>query len=401
MKVAIYITSEPQQQVVDSQLMNLRRVCDINNWQIVGEYVETISSIKSDKHIELHRLLVNAQRKRFQKVIIWSLSKVDLNARHFLIVTSQLKNKDIDIYFYKQGIGTLILDFFLNASISFYRKLKLSKSSLINLKQYIYDYYYLRMIKKGIYVHQTKHYGIGNFINCTPAIIETSKHYKHKIDVVFDSESVAKMYENCKYINIVNLDKVTDKYLLFDSSLINKEIEDWRFVHSSIASRLNISTNSIPHTYVDKVDYNPCSEKYCVIMRGGGPLSDQWLELKDPGDSIYKSIINTIGQSYKIVFVGADVDYERFINKMETWCDNPIVILNDIRKTLGALNNASFVITNDTGMYHASCALKTKTFVLWKDTWFIKNKGPGSTCAYAFEDKWSLEFNNWYKKIST
>ena len=84
---------------------------------------------------------------------------------------------------------------------------------------------------------------------------------------------------------------------------------------------------------------------------------------------------------------------------MELWCNKPIVILNDMRKTLGTLNNASFIITNDTGMHHASCALDIKTFVLWKDSWFAKNKGPGSSCTYSFEDEWSLEFNNWYNKI--
>ena len=91
--------------------------------------------------------------------------------------------------------------------------------------------------------------------------------------------------------------------------------------------------------------------------------------------------------------------YQSFINKMEVWCNKPIVILNDMRKTLGALNNASFIIANDTGMYHASGALDIKTLVLWKDTFFVKSKCPGLSCTYAFEDKWSLEFNNWYKKI--
>ena len=394
------MTADSQHQTTENQLIELREVCDRNDWEIVGEYSETISGAKGvNEHIELHRLLVNAQRGRFHKVVVWSVNSVGISMRHLLIVLSQLKDKDINVYSCKQGINISILDFLLNIAVPVYRNLKLAKTALMALRQNIYDYYYFKIKKKDIYVHQTEHYGIGNFINCTPAIIELSRHYKSKIDVLFDSDNVAKMYENCKYINIVNRDKVSNKHLLFDSSLINKEIEDWKFIHKLVARRLNIHANSIPHTYVDKVDYKPCHEKYCVIIRGGGPLSDEWLDLKDPGDNIYKSMIKTIGQSYKIVFVGADVDYQRFINKMEAWCDKPIVILNDMRKTLGALNNASFIITNDTGMYHASCALSVRTFVLWKDTWFVKNKGPGSSCTYSFEDRWSLEFNNWYKKI--
>jgi ADP-heptose:LPS heptosyltransferase len=278
-----------------------------------------------------------------------------------------------------------------------YKYKKIIAIFLKTIRQYIDDYFYLKIKNKDIYIYQNKHYGIGNFINCTPTIIELSKYYDKKIDVLFDLDHVAKMYENCKYINIVNRNDVSDKYLLFDSGLKNKKIEDWKFIYKSVTRRLNIPTNFIPHTHVDKIDYKPCHEKYCVIIRGS--VSDEWLELKDPGDNIYKTIIKTIGQSYKIVFVGTNMDYQRCINRMETWCNQPIVILNDMRKTLGVLNNASFVISNDTGMYHASCALNIKTFVLWKDTRFVKNKCPGPSCTYAFKDKWSLEFNNWYKKI--
>ena len=398
MKVAIYVTVNAQHQTTKNQLIELREVCDRNDWKIVGEYNKTKDI---DENIELFRLLVDAQRNKFHKVVVWSVDRVGTSMRHLLIILSQLKDKDINIYSCKQGIDTSILVFLLDIAVPVYKKLKLTKIALMTLKQHIYDYYYLKIKKKDIYIHQTKHYGIGNFINCTPAIIELSRCYNRKIDVLFDLDNVAKMYEDCKYINIANRDDVSDKYLLFDSGLINLEIEDWKFIYKSVTRRLNIHTNSIPHTYVDKVDYKPCREKYCVIIRGAGPLwlKDLWLEHKDPGDNIYKSIIKTIGQTYKIVFVGTDMDYERFINKMEVWCNKPIVILNDMRKTLGALNNASFIIANDTGMYHASCALDIKTFVLWKDTFFDKAKCPGSSYTIAFEDKWSIEFNNWYKKI--
>ena len=78
-----------------------------------------------------------------------------------------------------------------------------------------------------------------------------------------------------------------------------------------------------------------------------------------------ESIIKTIGQSYKIVFVGTDMDYQRFINKMEVWCNKPIVILNDMRKTLGVLNNASFIIANDTGPAHMAAHLGVSGVVLF------------------------------------
>ena len=73
---------------------------------------------------------------------------------------------------------------------------------------------------------------------------------------------------------------------------------------------------------------------------------------------------------------------------MKNWVTTPIIILNDIRKSLGALYHSDLIISNDTGMYHAAGALNKKIFVLWKDTNFNKNKSPGKKCIFSQNKAW-------------
>ena len=69
------------------------------------------------------------------------------------------------------------------------------------------------------------------------------------------------------------------------------------------------------------------------------------------------------------------------------------MIKDDIIGSLAALNDADFVISNDTGMYHAAGALDKRQFVMWKDTNKIKNSTP-SKKAYISND-WIKDFKKW------
>ena len=107
MKVAIYVRVSTQQQTTENQLLELYEVCDRNDWTIVEEYNETVSGTKSvDDRKELHRMLQDAARKKFDKVVIWSVDRLGRSMKHLVSVLSQLKDLDVDIYSYKQGIDT-------------------------------------------------------------------------------------------------------------------------------------------------------------------------------------------------------------------------------------------------------------------------------------------------------
>ena len=107
MKVGVYVRASTQQQTTENQLLELYEVCERNDWTIVDEYNETVSGTKGvNDRKELDRMLKDASRKKFQKVVVWSVDRVGRSMKHLVSVLSQLKDLDIDIYSYKQGIDT-------------------------------------------------------------------------------------------------------------------------------------------------------------------------------------------------------------------------------------------------------------------------------------------------------
>ena len=106
-KVAMYVRVSTQQQTTENQLLELYEVCERNDWTVVDEYNETVSGTKGvSERSELHRMLQDASRKKFDKVVVWSVDRVGRSMKHLVSVLSQLKDLDVDIYSYKQGIDT-------------------------------------------------------------------------------------------------------------------------------------------------------------------------------------------------------------------------------------------------------------------------------------------------------
>ena len=107
MKVAIYVRVSTIQQTTENQLLELYEVCERNDWSVVEEYNETVSGTKGvNDRKELERMLQDASRKKFDKVVIWSVDRLGRSMKHLVSVLSQLKDLDVDIYSYKQGIDT-------------------------------------------------------------------------------------------------------------------------------------------------------------------------------------------------------------------------------------------------------------------------------------------------------
>ena len=107
MKVAMFVRVSTIQQTTENQLLELYEVCERNDWTVVEEYNETVSGTKGvNDRKELERMLKDASRKKFDKLVIWSVDRLGCSMKHLVSVLSQLKDLHIDIYSYKQGIDT-------------------------------------------------------------------------------------------------------------------------------------------------------------------------------------------------------------------------------------------------------------------------------------------------------
>ena len=105
--VAIYVRVSTASQTTENQLIELTEVCERNKWHISNIYNETISGTKSvDERAELNRMLQDASRKKFTKVVVWSVDRVGRSMKHLVTVLSQLKDLGCNIYSYKQAIDT-------------------------------------------------------------------------------------------------------------------------------------------------------------------------------------------------------------------------------------------------------------------------------------------------------
>ena len=107
MKVALFLRVSTTGQTTENQLRELTEVCKRNNWQIVEQYDETVSGTKGvNERSELNRMLKDASRRKFEKVVVWSVDRLGRNMKHLVSVLSQLKDTGINLYSYKQGIDT-------------------------------------------------------------------------------------------------------------------------------------------------------------------------------------------------------------------------------------------------------------------------------------------------------
>lgn len=105
--VAVYVRVSTSGQTTENQLIELSEVCERNKWHITNVYNETISGTKGvDERAELNRMMQDASRKQFSKVVVWSVDRVGRSMKHLVNVLSQLKDLGCDIYSYKQAIDT-------------------------------------------------------------------------------------------------------------------------------------------------------------------------------------------------------------------------------------------------------------------------------------------------------
>ena len=107
LQVACYLRVSTSAQTTENQLIELIDVCNRNKWQITEVYEETISGTKGlDERAELNQMMLDASRKKFDKVVVWSVDRLGRSMKHLITVLSQLDDLGIDVFSLAQGIDT-------------------------------------------------------------------------------------------------------------------------------------------------------------------------------------------------------------------------------------------------------------------------------------------------------
>ena len=107
-QVVIYGRCSTDKQTVSNQRNDLREVANRSGWEVIDEYLdEGVSGSKGrDKRPEFDRLLKDANRKKFDGILVWSVDRLGRSLQHLVSFLNDIQVKDIDLYIHQQGIDT-------------------------------------------------------------------------------------------------------------------------------------------------------------------------------------------------------------------------------------------------------------------------------------------------------
>lgn len=235
------------------------------------------------------------------------------------------------------------------------------------------------------YIYQHPDFGLGNFINLTPAIQFLYHVECRRIPVYFAKDYVRKCFLNWEAIEI--LDRKPDTGPLFGSNLVNPENDrpDYQYVFEHITAT---PWHHGWHTYVDNVpmtrkEMSQFDAPYLLIINGSGSDAPEYVSAKDPGEAVYRTALQDLRKMFatKVYAVGSESDAKR-APYLADIADRSF--FGDIRQALKLIGHHGCrgIISNDCGLAHAAGAMNQPLFMLWKNTPRERCKNAGTNTTY-------------------
>ena len=104
-RVGLYLRVSSADQNHAAQRCDLLQLVQQRGWEVVDEYVDTISGVRA-RRPGLDRLLNDARRGRFDVVAVWSFDRLGRSVRHFLQVVDELHHLNIEFASFREAIDT-------------------------------------------------------------------------------------------------------------------------------------------------------------------------------------------------------------------------------------------------------------------------------------------------------
>ncbi len=107
-RVALYVRVSTDGQTVANQRRDLEAMAERAGWQIVEVYQDKgVSGAKGrNGRPELNRMMEDATRRRFKKLLVWDLSRLGRSLRDLISITDSFQEVGIDLYVHKDAIDT-------------------------------------------------------------------------------------------------------------------------------------------------------------------------------------------------------------------------------------------------------------------------------------------------------
>jgi DNA invertase Pin-like site-specific DNA recombinase len=105
MKAAIYCrVSTTAGQSVEMQLRDLRQLAEQRGFEIVGEYCDEGVSGSCDSRPQLDRMLSDAQRGKFQAILIWRLDRLGRSLQHLVRLFENFRAWNVALISFGEGL---------------------------------------------------------------------------------------------------------------------------------------------------------------------------------------------------------------------------------------------------------------------------------------------------------
>jgi len=104
-RVALYCRVSTIDQHLENQLLQLRDLSAKRGYQIVGEYCDTVSCVKS-RRPGLDALMRDARRKRWDLVFVAAFDRIARSTRDFLQILDELESLGIEFSSAREAIDT-------------------------------------------------------------------------------------------------------------------------------------------------------------------------------------------------------------------------------------------------------------------------------------------------------
>lgn len=104
-RAAIYARVSTGEQTPENQLLRLREVAARAGWTVAREYVETASGATA-RRPGLDAMIADAQRRRFDVVMAWDVSRLGRSLRDLVDLFETLRTVGCDLYLEQQALDT-------------------------------------------------------------------------------------------------------------------------------------------------------------------------------------------------------------------------------------------------------------------------------------------------------
>lgn len=102
---ARYSSNAQNEQSIEGQLHDCRRWCEQNGVTIINEYVDRALTGRTDDRPAFQRMIADAQKKQFERIVVWKLDRFSRNRYDSAIYKQQLRKQGVRVVSAMENVG--------------------------------------------------------------------------------------------------------------------------------------------------------------------------------------------------------------------------------------------------------------------------------------------------------